>query len=133
MKTKFGMKCVKCNVTELTKALNEADYSIFKFGAVMKNEYIKEDVKYILDCFKQSNGKEFSIVLEVGLTVMGNCSMCEERCVLITDAAILNFSWNSSKITVNQQQTNHSYTFDYFITRMVQEYSANHCKFELRD
>ena len=92
MKTKFGMKCVKCNVTELTKALNEADYSIFKFGAVMKNQYIKEDVKYILDCFKQSNGREFTIELEVGLIVMGNCSMCEEKAVLITDAMIVDVS-----------------------------------------
>ena len=91
MMKQFGLRCVRCNVEQLTKALNDADYSMFRFGNVMKNQFIKEDVQFILKCNRQSKGQSYNVKLENGLTVMGNNEFAETGCVLITDANIMAF------------------------------------------
>ena len=93
MANKFGLTCVKCNTEQLTRALEQADYSMFKFGnvTVMKNQYIKEDVHFILKCKRDADGRPFEVQLENGLVVMGNNENVERGCVIITDAFIITF------------------------------------------
>lgn len=90
----FGFRCVRCNVEQLTKALNDADYSMFCFGNVMKNQFIKEDVQFILRCNRQSKGQPYDAKLENGLIVIGNNESAETGCVVITDANIVAFHCN---------------------------------------
>lgn len=85
----YGLKCVKCNTDGLRQALEQANYSMFKFGNVLKAQYIKEDIQFILKCSRQANGQAFNIQLENGLIVMGNRDDIERGCVVLTDATII--------------------------------------------